>query len=301
MQIGFIGAGNMGGLMAGHLLGGEHDVLIHDLRKEAAEPLLQRGARWAATLREVAENSDLIIASLTTPAVVEKVVLGEGGVLSAISPGACFIDTTTNDPAVTRKLAAALKAKGADMLEAPVTGGVAGAEAGKLVTMVGGDAAVLERYRPILSLYCGTIFHLGDIGAGNTAKVITNQLAMSNIMVAAEGMILGRKAGLDLETLWQAIKASVGRSFAVEYFFPNGILDGEFPVRFRLDLMAKDLGIVSRLGRELDVPMAIGNLVEQYLVAARAQGLGSASNSEAVKILEQMAGVDLRIDGFKPD
>ncbi|XAH22034.1 NAD(P)-dependent oxidoreductase [Xylophilus sp. GW821-FHT01B05] len=300
MRIGFIGAGNMGLPMAEHLLAGGHELTVFDLRKESAEPLLLSGARWAAQPRDVAQAADLVIASLPTPTVVEQVVCGDDGIAYAMVPGSCFIDTTTNDPAVAQRLEATLKARGIDMLEVPVTGGVVAAGAGTLVALVGGDKSTLERYRSVLDLFCGSLFHLGPVGAGNTAKVITNLLAMSNILIGAEGMILGRKAGLDLEILWKAIQASVGRSFALEFFFPNGILDGTFPVRFRLDLMAKDLGIVSRLGREMNVPMAIANLVEQYLVAARAQGLGAASNSEAVRILEQAAGVDLRIDGFKP-
>ena len=295
MQIGFIGTGNMGGLIAGHVLSGGHDLVVFDTRREAAEPLLERGARWASSVREVTAGSHAVIASLPTPSIVEQVVFGDDGVLGAIAPGACWIDMTTNEPALARRVAAALNRQGSTMLEVPVTGGVNAAAAGKLVAMVGGDKQVLERYRPLLDLFCGTLFHLGDVGSGNTAKVITNMLAMANTLIAAEGMILGRKAGLDLQTLWQAITASVGRSHAAEFFFPNGIFDGSFPVRFRLDLMAKDLAIASRMGRDLDVPLAIANLVEQYLVAARVHGLGSASNSAAVIMLEKAAGVDLRL------
>lgn len=297
MRLGFIGTGNMGGLVAGHLLAAGHDLVVLDTRREAAEHLLQRGARWAASPAEVAAGAEVVFASLPTPAIVEQVVFGRHGLLDAISPGSCFIDMTTNDPAVVRQVAEALAQRGAMMLEVPVSGGIPAATAGTLTAMVGGDPQVLERYRPLLSRFCGSIFHLGAAGSGNTAKVITNLLACANTVIAAEGMILGRKAGLDLETFWKAIKASVGTSYAVEFYFPNGIFDGTFPVRFRLDLMAKDLGIVSRMGRELDVPLPVANLVEQYLVAARAQGLGAASNSAVVTLLEQAAGVNLRIWG----
>jgi 3-hydroxyisobutyrate dehydrogenase len=137
------------------------------------------------------------------------------------------------------------------------------------------------------------------VGSGNTAKVITNLLAMANTIVAAEGMVLGRKAGLDLESLWNVINAIVGRSFASDFYFANGILDGSFPVRFRLDLMAKDIGIVTRLGRELGVPLKLSSIVDQYLADARGQGLGAASNSAVVKLIEQKSGVDLRVSGFQ--
>lgn len=300
MKVGFIGTGNMGVLIAGHVLAGGHELAVFDLRKEAAQPLLERGATWAATLRELATGADVVIASLPTPAVVEQVVWGADGLLAAIAPSACFIDTTTNDPALATRVADALRERGAQMLELPVTGGVVAAAAGKLVAMAGGEAEVLERYRPLLDLFCGTIFHLGGVGSGNTAKVITNLLAIANTMVAAEGMLLGRKAGLDLETLWKVINASVGRSFASEFYFPNGVFDGSFPVRFRLDLMAKDIGIVNRMGRELGMPLSLASLVDQYLTQARSQGLGAASNSAVVTLIERESGADLRIEGFQP-
>lgn len=299
MKVGFIGTGNMGVLIAGHVLAGGHELKVFDLRKEAAEPLLQRGARWADSMGEVAAGADLVIASLPTPAVVEQVIWGDGGLLGAIAPNACFIDTTTNDPALATKVAAALQERDVDMLEVPVTGGVNAAAAGTLVGMVGGKAEVLDRYHTLLELFCGSLFHLGDVGSGNTAKVITNLLAIANTMVAAEGMVLGRRAGLDLETLWKVINASVGRSFASDFYFPNGVFDGSFPVRFRLDLMAKDIGIVTRMGRELGLPLNLSSLVDKYLTEARGQGLGSASNSAVVRLIEQESGTDLRISGFQ--
>lgn len=285
----------MGALMAGHILAAGHPLTVFDVRAEAAETLVERGAQHATSPRAIAGTTDALILSLPTPAIVEQIVFGEEGIADALRPGSCLIDTSTNDPELTGRIGKALLARGVAMLEAPVTGGVVAADSGTLVSLVGGDAQVLERYRPILDLFCGKIFHLGDLGSGNTAKVITNLLTISNALIAAEGMILGRKTGLDLETLWQAISASVGRSFATDFYFPNGIFDGSFPVRFRLDLMAKDLGIVSRLAREFNVPMAIATLVEQVLIAARAQGLGSASNSAAVTLLEKAAGVELRL------
>jgi len=293
MDIGFIGVGHMGSRMARRLLEAGHSLTVHDLRKEAAQPLLAKGARWADTPKAVAESCRVVLASLPGPPEVEQVVYGANGLMAGWKQGDTYIDTTTNLPGTIQRVAKDAKAKGVAVLEAPVSGGVDGAEAGTLSIMVGGDARTLEEVRKVLEVIGKNIFHVGDVGCGNIAKLVNNLIAMTCRAIIDEGFVLGVKAGIDPKKLWEVVTASSGDNRMLRGF-PKATLQGNFEPGFRLALACKDVGLALALGRECGVPLAVGAAVEQKFLEAKAAGLGEKGSQALILRLEEVAGVQVR-------
>jgi len=298
MQVGFIGLGNMGNPMAHNILRAGFALTVHDLRPAAAANLLDDGARWAETPAAVARQAETIILSLPGPPQVESVMLGADGVLAGLQPGATWIDMSTTSRQLCLRLADEVRERGAHALDAPVTGAVDGAQQGALTIFVGGDAAVLERQRPLLKTMGETIFHAGPLGAGLAAKLLTNLLWFIHAAALSEGLVLGARAGIELPVLWEIIKSSAGNSWVAEHDTPS-VFGGDYDPSFTLDLCCKDLGLIHDLGSELDVPLELGALVEQIFHRARVTYGGDQGEMHVVKLLEDATGTALQVPQFR--
>jgi len=295
MKIGFIGTGNMGNPMAANLIKAGHQLTVHDLRREAATNLLEMGANWADSPREVVPGNEAVFTSLPVPRDVEAVVLGENGILESASSGSVFFDLSTNSPTMVRQLHQSCAAKGVTLLDSPVSGGVYGAAAGTLAVMVGGDKATFDRFKPTLEAIGTHVVYCGDIGNGSVCKICNNLMSMGTGVLLAEALTLGVKAGVDLEILADVINNSSGGSKRLLEKFPRYLFKGNFEPGFATALAAKDVRLATDLGREYGIPMELSNMVDQRHVEAMFRGWGPEDSDAVAKIQEEKSGVQLRL------
>jgi 3-hydroxyisobutyrate dehydrogenase-like beta-hydroxyacid dehydrogenase len=289
MRLGFVGTGTIGAAMAGCLIDAGHELTIHDIRPEATVGLIVRGARAADSPAAAAACSEVVFTSLPGPAEVEAAVLDpSSGILAGLRAGGAYIDTTTNAPGVARRVAQACRARGVDMLDAPVSGRPPG-----MTMMVGGDATVFAKYHPLLAAIARNIFHVGDSGAGCIAKLVTQYLGYTNFVAALEGLLIGAKAGIDLRVLARIVPVSAGASRTFDNI-PRSVLSGTFTAGGTLDIVAKDLQLACNLAREVAAPAQLGLLAHDVMSRAQAQGWGQQGFPIAASILEAMAGCELR-------
>ena len=302
MDIGFIGVGNMGAGMANNLIKAGHRLTINEIVRERATPLLEQGAKWADSPREVAEASEITFTSLPAPVDVEAVALGDGGVLEGSRPGTVYIDLSSNSVSLVRRVYDVFKAKGVHMLDAPVSGGVTGARSGRLAIMVGGDEAVYQRVKTVLDDFGDNVVYCGGIGSGSVCKLMHNCLGAVTSQAISECFTLGVKAGVDIKPLWETVRrATFGRRAAGIHELPNSWFSGNFEPDwekgfFAIRLMRKDVGLATQLGRENDVPMPLANLAEQELVQALNRGWGDDPTAKVRLLQEERSGVQLRAD-----
>jgi 2-hydroxymethylglutarate dehydrogenase len=292
VPVGFIGVGNMGNPMAFNVLKAGFSMTVFDTNPKAMENLLQAGARRAGSAREAVEQSEILLTSLPASLDVEASYLEPGGLVERAKPGTILIDLSSVLPSTPRKIEPRAKARGVHFLEAPVSGGVSGAQAGTLAIMVGGDPAVLERARPVLRPIGPNIFHVGTVGAGNTVKAINNMMACVNALAMMEGLALGVKAGLDPMTIYEVVKASSGGSKALERI-PRSLLPRNFEPGFKVQLMNKDLETFTTIAKELHVPISFANVAQRYQQAALAAGLGEQDTSVVMTLIERLAAVQV--------
>ncbi len=289
MRLGFVGTGTMGAPMAGCLIDAGHQLTVYDVRSDATTALCARGAVSAENPAAVARGSEVVFTSLPGPSEVEHAALDPAsGIIAGLQRGGGYIDMTTNSPAVARRVAEACRARGVDMLDAPVSG-----RPPTMTVMVGGDSAVFARYRPLLAAMAGNIFYVGGAGAGCTAKLVTQYLGYTNFVAALEGMLIGAKAGIDLGVLAQIVPVSAGASRTFDNI-PRSVLPGSFTAGGTLDIVAKDLQLARDLAREVGAPAHLGLLAHDVLSRAQAQGWGQEGFPIAARILEAMAGAELR-------
>ena len=297
MNVGFIGLGTMGRHMASNLIKAGHKLVVHDIRREAATPHLQAGASWAATPKAVAEASDVVFTSLPGPTEVEAVALDErGGLISGLTAGKVYFDLSTNSPALVRRIHDVFKARGIDMLDAPVSGGPRGAETRKLALWVGGDEEVYQRCKPVLDAIGDQPYYVGPIGAGSIAKLVHNCAGYVIQTALAEVFTMGVKAGVDPLALWKAVRQGAGgrrRTFdgLVDQFLP-----GRFePAAFALRLAHKDVTLATALGREHKVPMKLANVTLEEMTEALNRGWAERDSRVAMLLQEERAGVEIKI------
>jgi 2-hydroxymethylglutarate dehydrogenase len=293
MKVGFIGLGQMGKHMSRHVLEAGFDLTVYDIRKEAAAPLLEKGARWANSPREVSQACTVVISSLPAPQDIELMVNGANGLKEGWKKGDIYIDMSTNAPSTIRKIAEEAKALGVEVLDAPVSGGTRGAELGTLAIMVGGDVATLEKVKTVLQAMGPKIFPVGKVGNGNVAKLINNMIGLATNAINSEGFVLGVKAGIDAQTLYDIISVSTGNSWSLQQY-PNTVLKGNFAPYYRLSLALKDLSLATQLGRENGVPLLVGSATEQKLVEAKTAGHGDKGLDALILVLEELMGVQVR-------
>ena len=299
MRLGFVGLGNLGRHLAASLLRAGFALTVHDLDESAARPLLDAGAEWARSPRDVAAASDSVFTCLPSPQAVADVVTGTSGLLAGLRAGGTWIDSSTNDPLELQRLAALAKEQGVHCLEAPVTGGVHLAASGEITVLVGGDEQVYAAHLPAFEAIGGRVFHIGALGSASVIKVITNMLAFVHLVAAGEALMLAKRAGLDLAQSFEVIKASSGNSFVHETE-SQVILNGSYDIGFTMDLACKDLRFATDLGRQHGVPLELAEVVEETFARAREQYGGSAWSPMVVKLLEDALDTDLRAAGFPP-
>lgn len=298
-RIGFLGMGAMGGPMARRLVQAGFPVVGYDVSEARAAAAARDGVSLAKSPAAAAEAADVVLSSLPHPAAVRAAYLGANGAVSALRASAVCVDLSTIDPATWAEVAEAARARGADALGAPVSGGPADAGSGKLVFLVGGDAAVLDRVRPVLETLGAEIHHLGPLGAGHVVKLVNNVMSMCNVAVAAEAMVLGVRAGMDPARLFEVLSTSGGRSHHFLKRFPN-VLAGDFTPYFSIALSRKDLSLALRMAESLGVPMLATSTVRQIYEAAAAQGLDDADMAGVTTLYEQWAGVKVRAKNPTP-
>jgi 3-hydroxyisobutyrate dehydrogenase-like beta-hydroxyacid dehydrogenase len=286
--VGFIGLGAMGAHMVARLIDAGHDVVVFDTRDEAMAPHVNRGARACASAGAVADLASTVLVSLPTPDVV-RAVAGELAQGDAIE---VFVDLSTTGPEVAAEVAAALSAAGIACLDAPVSGGVAGAQAGTLTIMAAGDEALFQALRPLLETLGGNVVLVGtQPGQGQLAKVLNNLLSASAIAITGEALALGVRGGLSARTLLDVFNSSSGRNTASAEKFPRQVLPRTFAAGFRLELMHKDVELCLAEARRQGVPMALGGAVGELWTRAAASAAAGADCTEIVRMFEDEAGV----------
>ncbi len=289
-KVGFIGLGQMGRPMCRQLLAAGFDLVLHDLDPERAAPLLAQGAVWADTPAETARACRVVITCLPTPQAVEEVVLGPSGLRAGWQPGDLYVDMSTNAPSLIRRLAQEAARSGVGVLDAPVSGGTVGAEAGTLTIMVGGEAALLDKVRPLLEPLAARIFHMGEVGCGNVAKLVNNLVGLACNSISAEGMVLGVKAGLDARVLYELMTVSTADNWSLRRC-PRTVFKRDFAPGFKISLAHKDLTLALALGQEYGVPLAVAEAVKADLEAAMAAGLGEQGVDAVILPREAKTGV----------
>jgi 3-hydroxyisobutyrate dehydrogenase len=287
----------MGQHMARHVAEAGHDLAAFDLRPEAIVELIQTpGARRATSVAEAASNAEIVFTSLPGPPEVESVATSPDGLLESLSAGSVYVDLSSNSPSTVRRLAAAFAERGINMLDAPVAGGVTGAEAGTLSLMVGGDRATFDRVRPVLSAIGTKLFYCGPSGNGAITKLCNNLCSQMQNAAAGEILSLGVKAGVDLDILASAIGASTGTCRPIVDTFPKQLFRRNFEnPGFSSYLSAKDTHLAIELAHELGVPMEIGEIVERDKQEALRRGWGPLSPDVFVRLQEERAGVQLEL------
>lgn len=296
MKIAFVGVGNIGRPMAEHLRAAGHDVVVYDVRREAAASLVSAGAGWAESPRAAATGCAIVATCLPGPAEMEGVTLGPDGILDSIAPGAVYVDHTTNAPALVRTIHDRFAAKGVAMLDAPVSGGAEGAASRDLLIMVGGEREVFERVRPLLDTMAKRVLYTGEIGCGSISKLMHNAASFTLDLLMAECWTAGVKAGVAPETIVEVFKsAALGHMMSLKVRLPATYLRGDFTPRFALRLARKDLGLALEVGRAGNVPMPLSALCEQELIEAMARGWGDRDASIFLTLQEERAGVTVRV------
>lgn len=294
MDIGFIGLGVMGAPMATHLARAGHRLTLLDLDTAATQRLAADiGGQVAATPREVAQSSEVVITMLPNGEVVQQVALGADGIVHGLRPGALLLDTSSCQPWLTEQTGAALRERGGTMVDAPVSGAQWGAVDAKLVFMVGGDASDVERVRPLLDRMGRAVFHLGPLGAGHAMKCINNCITAVTLANTAEGLVAGKRYGLDPEAMIAVLNESTGGSWITQTHFRQRVFNRAFDDPFKLELMLKDMGIALQLAHETATPAPLWGLGQQlWRMADHAAGPG-ASVSELVRWVEKQSGTEL--------
>ncbi|WP_426185848.1 NAD(P)-dependent oxidoreductase [Microbacterium sp. TWP3-1-2b2] len=295
--VGFIGLGSMGSGMSSNLQKAGYRLVVTDVRPEAAEALVEGGATWAATAAEVAAASDIIITMLPTPRHVTDVVSGPGGMLEGIADGATWIDMSTSVPEVADRVRVEESARGLRILDAPVSGMAKGAASGMLQIFVGGEAADVERVRPVLEAMGDPerILHVGGHGAGYAVKLMINQLWFSHLVATAEVLAVGVRAGVDLGVLRDSLIASPANSTFVERDVLSILENGDYDEGFAIALACKDLGLSIDLARSVGVPVELSSLVEQVYRRARASYGDKAGEMTPFRLYEDLIHSELRL------
>ncbi len=293
MRVGFIGLGTMGSHMALHVREAGHELVVNDLRRDAAAPHLKAGASWADTAREIGAQSEIVFTSLPGPREVETLA---GELIETMRPGTAWFDLSTNSPTVVRALHDRLAAKDIAFLDAPVSGGPLGAKSGQLALWIGGDRTVFERCRFVLDAIGDQVSYIGEIGAGSVAKLVHNCAGYAIQTALAEVFTLGVKAGVDPLALWAAVRqGAVGRQRTFDRL-GRQFLQGSFDQpAFALSLAHKDVTLATQLAREIGVPMRIADLTHAEMTEALNRGWGNRDSRIPMLLQQERAGVAIKV------
>lgn len=296
MKLGFIGLGTMGSGMALNLCAKGHEVVVFDVRKESAAPHVAAGAKLAGTLAELGRQSDIVFTSLPGPKEMQQVGLEDGGLLNSMRPGSAWVDLSTNSPVVVRQVYERFREKDIAVLDAPVSGGPAGAKSGKLAIYVGGDRDAFNRVENLLRDLGDQVLYIGAIGAGTSAKLVHNLASLVTRIAIAEVFTLGVKAGVEPLELWHAIRqGAIGRSRTFDRIGDQYLQSKYEPANFTVRLAHKDFKLGLDLARELGVPMRLGEAAFQDFDEALELGWGDRDSRSPMDLQNRRAGVSIKV------
>jgi 3-hydroxyisobutyrate dehydrogenase-like beta-hydroxyacid dehydrogenase len=302
MHVGFIGLGIMGSGMAANLQRRGYELIVHDVRRSAAAPHLQAGARWADSPRALAAQCPLIFTSLPGPAEVETVGLAGDGLLAGMQRGSAWFDLSTNSPSLVRRLHDLFAERGLALLDAPVSGGPQGANSGRLAVWVGGERAVFDRHRQVLDAFSDSARYIGPIGAGSVAKLVHNCAGYAIQTALAEVFAMGIKGGVEPLALWEAVRSGAsGRQRTFDRLHDRFLRNSYDPPGFALKLAHKDMRLATELGRELGVPMRLANLAYAELTEALNRGWGDRDSRVPMLLELERAGLTVEVDQQRID
>ena len=290
--VGFIGLGAMGGPMASNLVKHGFSLVVHDIDPAKGALWRTRGAQVVGSAAEVAAQTERTICMVETTAQAEAVLAGEHGIIRGARAGHVVACMSTIDPLAARRLGETLAARGIAMVDAPVSGGTERAASGELSIIVGGAAETVEAFRDLFQAMGANIFHVGGLGQGLAMKLVNNMLVQVNTVAVAEALVLGVKAGLDPQTIYEVVRASTGNSFAWQMRVPR-ILRRDFSPGGTVDISFKDQELETAFAKQLGVPVLLANVTQQVYQMARAAGLNKQDGSAVVKVLERLAGVQV--------
>jgi len=290
--VGFIGVGNMGRPMALNLVKNGFALVVHDIDPAKLEALRQPGVTVADSSERVAAATERTICMVETTAQAQAVITGERGIIRSAKPGHIVICMSTIDPLVAKRLGGELAARRVAMLDAPVSGGTERAISGELSVIAGGDAATFEACRDLFKAMGANLFHVGGLGQGLAMKLVNNMLVQVNTVAVAEALVLGVKAGLDPQTIYDVVRVSTGTSYAFDKRVPR-ILARDFSPTGTVDISFKDQELETAFAKQLGVPVLLANVSQQVYQMARAAGLGKEDGTAIVKVLERLAGVEV--------
>jgi 3-hydroxyisobutyrate dehydrogenase len=295
MKVAFLGLGDIGALMASHLARDPFDLVVWNRTASKAQDFARdRNVTVAETPAQAVKDAQVVITCLPSSVEVEAVLHGDNGMLESLRIGAVLIDCTSGDPPTSRSIAAELGGRGVEFIDAPVSGGTTAAKAGTLTVMWGGDQSVFERVRPVIEAFGKKIVHAGPIGSGDALKAVNNALLAVHILSAAEGLAVLVKAGVDPKVALEVINASSGRSNSSENLIPQRVLTRAFPRTFRLALLEKDIGIAAVMAQDLGARTPLISLTAERFHEAREKLGEKADHVEAVKMVEEENGVEIK-------
>jgi len=297
LKIGFIGLGNVGGKLAGSILRNGYDTFVFDLNKDAARPLLEQGASWANSPREMAEYCDMVITCLPSPAACSAVMEAEDGVIAGLSDGKIWAEMSTTDEAEVKRIAKLVREKGAETIDSPVSGGCHRAATGNISIFAGCTRETFERALPVLKSMGRRILHTGDVGSASILKVMTNYLATANLITLSEALVTSKAAGMDLNTTFEAIRISSGTSFVHETE-SQVILNGSRDINFTMDLVVKDVSLFQEIADRHDVPLEVSPLLKEIFLDGQEKYGPREWSPNIIRRLEDATGLSILADGF---
>lgn len=289
-NLGYVGLGAMGSQMVDRLMTKGHSVVGYNRTKAKAQWLIDKGMKWGASPREVAKAADVTFVMVTNSAALRAVAEGPDGLLAGLGAGKLLIDMSTVSPAVSREVAARVREKGADMLDAPVSGSIVTLQQGKLSVMVGGERATFDRARPLLEDIGPKVTHVGTNGLALSMKIATNLSLMAHMVAFSEGVLLAEKSGIPRAVAVDVLTHSVIGSPMVQYRGPF-VLDMPKEAWFDVNMMQKDMVLALEMGRQLDVPLPTTAATNELLTAARGMGLANRDFAVVFEVLARMSGV----------
>ena len=295
-NIGYVGLGTMGGEMASRFLEKGHSVTGYNRTRSKAQKLIDKGLKFADSPRAVAASTDVVFSMVTNTQALSQIADGPNGIIEGLGPGRVWVDMSTASPAMSRTLAGKVRDKGADMVDAPVSGSVVTVQQGKLSVMVGGRPETFERVKPLLLDLGPKVTHVGENGLALVMKIATNLSLPVQLLAFTEGVLLAEKSGIQRETAVEVILNSVAGSPMLQYRGPF-VLKMPDEAWFNVNMMQKDLQLALELGRQVDVPLSTAAMANEFLTAARAMGLGERDFAIIYKVLENMSGVNVSPKG----
>ena len=297
MKIGFIGLGNVGGKLAGSILRNGYDLTVRDLNQDFVDGFVARGAGSADSPKELAENCDVIITCLPSPAACSDVMEAADGVIAGLSEGKIWAEMSTTDETEVKRIAELVRATGAAPIECPVSGGCHRAATGNISIFAGCDRDTFERMLPMLTTLGRRVLHTGPIGSASVLKVMTNYLATANLLTLCEAMVTMKAAGMDMATTYEAITISSGTSFVAE---TEGqvILNGSRDISFTMDLVLKDIGLFHKIAEQHDIPLEISPLMIEIFKDGQKRYGSRAQSDDIIRRLEDATGLSILADGF---